>query len=580
MERVDNLPEKRKKTIEHVMRGIAREIAHADALVQAGNYQAAAEQYRRILAKNPSSGVTYAKLGSLFRRIGNNRMAAISVRKAIALDPRLADAHANLGALLREEQRLGDALESYSKAHALAPGNGYILYNIGLCLTDLGLLGKAEEHYRDALKTAPDCELIWSNYCYSLCFSHGPADWVAAEHCRWGGRYDAPANEWIDVSGCSPDPDRPLRIGYVSPDFRTHSVAYFLEPLIREHGDEFTIYCYSNCAREDAVTERFRTLADVWRPVHAESDAQVAARIRQDRIDVLVDCAGHTEGNRLGVFGLRPAPVQASWCGYPATTGLAAIDYRITDSIADPPGYDRYYREVLWRLDPCFLSFMADHDAPPVAAAPGKQDRPFTFGSFNKLGKISEETILCWAAIMRAVPNSRLLLKAEHLGNPLVQQRIQRAFGGSGVDPDRLSLVEYVESRYEHLALYAQVDLCLDTFPYAGTTTTCEALWMGAPVLTLRGDRHVSRVGASLLGALDLEELVAESKERYVQLAVSFAGKPETLAHLRVTMRERMRGSVLCDVAGFARRMEKAYRDMWRTCCELSQRFPGEAARG
>jgi predicted O-linked N-acetylglucosamine transferase (SPINDLY family) len=314
---------------------------------------------------------------------------------------------------------------------------------------------------------------------------------------------------------------------------------------------------------EDQTTARFKALGHVWRSIHRCDDQRAAEMIRGDGIDLLVDCAGHTEGNRLGLFGLRPAPVQVTWCGYPATTGLRSIDFRMTDGQVDPPGQQAYHSEELFRIDPCFLCYMPPHDAPAPAPPPSLHGAPFTFGSCNKLGKMSPETLACWAEILRQAPQSRLLLKAASLDEPGARRRILEAFSREGVDSERIMWRGYAPSRTEHLALYGMIDCCLDTFPYAGTTTTCEALWMGVPVVTLCGDRHVSRTGMTLCRAVGLDSFVAESVDDYVHCAVSRARTPAVLQTLRAGLRDMMRASVLCDAAGFARRIERAYRSMW-----------------
>jgi predicted O-linked N-acetylglucosamine transferase (SPINDLY family) len=534
--------------------------ALAESFFAAGNHEQAISCARRVLTIDPRNGAAYAHIGRIMCARGEWRFAKAALRKAVECDPGLFDAHANLGTICRREHRLCAAIEHYQTALSLAPKNARILNNIGLCLTDLGISIEARQRFEHALALAPDIPDIRSNYCYCLCHAALDQEFVAKEHKAWGGRFDTHSRAVRSMR--RKDAHAPMRIGYVSPDFRGHSVAYFLEPLLREHRD-VAVYCYSNSMVEDQTTARFKALGHVWRSIHRCDDQRAAKMIRGDGIDVLVDCAGHTEGNRLGLFGLRPAPVQVSWCGYPATTGLRSIDFRITDGHVDPPGQEAYHSEDLFRTDPCFLCYMPPHDAPPPVAAPSLHGAPFTFGSCNKLGKISPETLACWAEILRQAPHSRLLLKAASLDEPGAQKRVLEAFSRAGIDSERILCRGYAPSRTSHLAFYGMIDCCLDTFPYAGTTTTCEAFWMGVPVVTLCGDRHVSRTGATLCRAVGLDAYVAESVGDYVHRAVYRAQNPDALQALRAALRDRMRASVLCDAAGFARRIERAYRTMW-----------------
>jgi predicted O-linked N-acetylglucosamine transferase (SPINDLY family) len=359
-----------------------------------------------------------------------------------------------------------------------------------------------------------------------------------------------------------------LRVGYVSGDFREHSVAYFLEPVLRGQGGHdraaVEVFCYADQRKRDAMTERLVSFGHQWRWVAGMSDDAVAELVRKDGIDVLVDLAGHSAENRLLVFARKPAPVQVTWLGYPNTTGLSAMDYRVTDAVADPPdlGEDERYSEKLVRLPRCFLCYGMEREWPEVGTLPAQANGFVTFGSFNNIGKVSERTMRLWGKVLQAAPGARLLLKYRSLGDEGTRRVVREAMAKCGVDVSRVEMVGHVGSHVEHLKLYGRVDVGLDTTPYCGTTTTCEAMAMGVPVVTLAGNSHVSRVGASLMTAVGMGEMAAASEDAYVSIAVKVAGDVENLKHVRLGLRERMRGSGLCDAVSFAREMEGAMRRM------------------
>ncbi|MBX6321423.1 MAG: hypothetical protein IRY94_06330, partial [Rhodospirillaceae bacterium] len=366
------------------------------------------------------------------------------------------------------------------------------------------------------------------------------------------------------------DPDRLLRVGYVSGDFRQHACAFFIEPLLAAHDPAAVeVFCYATVKEADAVTDRLRGHARGWREVAGLTDAELAALIRTDAIDVLVDLSGHTAGNRLGVFALRPAPVQATWLGYPNTTGLVRIDYRLTDGQTDPPGAaDALHSERLERLERIFLCYRPPAWVPEVSPLPAGDTGVVTFGSFNAARKLSAAALAAWAEILRALPESRLLMKNKALADELVRVRIRTLFARHGIAPERVGLYPFAQDPADAITAYGAVDVALDPFPYAGTTTTCESLWMGVPVVTLEGDRHAARVGGSILRCLGLEaECVAATPEEYVAKAVALARDRARLAALRRELRSRMAASPLRDEAGFARAVEAAYRAMWRRWC-------------
>ncbi|MEW6330081.1 MAG: hypothetical protein AB1560_01340 [Pseudomonadota bacterium] len=386
-----------------------------------------------------------------------------------------------------------------------------------------------------------------------------------AAHREYARRREAPLAALIRAHANDRSPGRRLKIGYVSSDFRRHSVAWFIEPVLAQHDRErFEVHCYANHFQEDEVTRRIMSHADHWCRIFGTPDEGVADQIRADRIDILVDLNGHTAMNRLLVFARKPAPVQVTWLGYPNTTGLSAMDYRLTDGFADPVGQTGHlHSEKLVRLPECFSCYQPPADAPAVSELPARNKGRVSFGSFNKLNKITPGVMKLWAGILRAVPGSRLILKSTGLGEPAMQQTVRDAFMRREVTPDRIELLGHDPSSAGHLGRYADIDIGLDPFPYNGTTTTCEALWMGVPVVTLAGKVHAGRVGVSQMSNLGLTELIARTPEEYIAITTSLARNLEDLARLRSELRDRLLASPLTDAPRFTRNLEQAYHNMW-----------------
>ena len=392
-------------------------------------------------------------------------------------------------------------------------------------------------------------------------------DEILAEHRRWA-QVHANVPGGVPRYANSRDPARRLRVGYVSADFRSHAVGFFFEPLLANHDRNVVeAVCYSGVARPDATTERLRSMASQWRDIGGLSTEQVASMIRADGIDILVDLAGHTSGTRLKVFAHKPAPVQVTYLGYPTTTGLPVMDYRFTDELADPEGEDVYYTEKLLRLPGAFLCYRPLDNCPPVSPLPAMEKGYVTFGSFNNLSKISPSVISLWVKLLQEVPGSRLFVKNPSLTDTATRERYYGLLEKQGATRDRVELQGRTATQAEHLALYSRLDIALDTFPYNGTTTTCEAIWMGVPVITLAGQRHAGRVGVSILSNAGFGEWIARTPEQYITLAAGLAADVKKLAALRANLRQRMSDSPLCDGQVFARKVETAYREIWRAWC-------------
>ncbi len=368
-------------------------------------------------------------------------------------------------------------------------------------------------------------------------------------------------------------PKQRLRIGYLSPDFCTHSVSYFFEPLLVHHDTEsYEIFCYACIDGGDETTTHLRSLACHWRECARFSDLEIAEQIQADQIDILVDLAGYTTNNRLRVLAYKPALIQLTYLGYPGTTGLPTVDYRITDLWADPLINDVYYTEKLLRVEHGFLCYAPPLSAPPVSSLPVEKNGYITFGSFNNLPKINPSVVALWAEILQAVSNSRLLLKSPPFADAQIRLRYQELFASFNISSERLIFLGRLPNREDHLACYGRIDIALDPFPYNGTTTTCESLWMGVPVITLAGVPHASRVGLSLLSSLGLENLVANTPEQYMQIAIELAKDKQKLEEFRTSIRFWMASSSLCDGETFARQVEALYLKIWQEKCLYLER--------
>lgn len=472
---------------------------------------------------------------------------------------------------LAGEGRFGEAIRAYRQAIRLWPEFAEGYNNLAGALLRLGRVERAIETYRQALQLRPDLAGVHSNLLFTLHYGSAvDADSLFREHQAWSARH-APARRYSSYPSTR-SIRRRLRVGYLTTTFRFHPGVFFLAPLLAEHDRRrFEVFCYTTTDRADAYTARIRSLADGWRNVSKLSDEQAAVTIHRDRIDILVDRDGHFGGNRLGVFAMRPAPVQVSIPGYPDTSGLPEVGYRITDACADPPGRaDARYTEELVRL-PAFACYEPPAEAPPVGPAPALRNGYATFGCFNNRPKYSDRLLRLWACILLRVPRSRILFHHVFNGRPQVssefREPILRVFEACGVSRRRVRFVGGLPLR-AHLELYGEIDILLDTFPYNGNTTTCEALWMGVPVITQAGETHVSRVGLSHLASVGLGDWAAASENDYAALAVAKAAQARELARIRRRLRAQMAASRLTDAGQYARAVEAAYKKMWRRWCE------------
>ena len=549
--------------------GLAKAANNLGALLEmSGHMEKAAAQYQAAARDDPKLPQALVNLGNLHKRRGDPAGAMAWLRKAIDLDPGNPDLRYSLAGACILTWELDEAAQSCRAALAIDPKHERAHFGLGNVLQLLGRADEAELCFREALRIKPDFVEAHSRLLLCLHYRKGdePA-LLAEEHREWDLRHcqAVPRLQALRGQEDAAAAPRKLRIGYVSPNFHRHSVAFFLEALFAAHDrGAFSIHGYSSVAHPDEVTERLRSLFDGWRDVSEMDEEQIARRIRADRIDILVDLAGHTDGGRLRVFARKPAPVQASWLGYPNTTALAAMDWRLTDARADPPGEsDSHHSEKLLRLEHGFLCYAPPEQSPDVSEPPCVRAGHFSFGSFNDLAKITPEMVALWAQLLARLPGSRMLIKAHGIASESAQRALYEGFAAHGVEAARLTLLGAEPNLQHHLGHYGEVDIALDTFPYHGTTATCEALWMGVPVVTLEGRTHVARVGLSLLHQVGLVDLVARDREAYIAKAVELAGDERRLRELRAGLRGRMRASALTDGAGFARSLEEAFRAMW-----------------
>ncbi len=501
--------------------------------------------------------------------------AEASLREAVALDPKSAEAFWALGDFLQSRGRSGEAEKLLRRALALDPRQALVYVSLGNTFQSRGRTEAMNAAYRKALELDPSLRQVRDSLelipLLDMLYGEATADDIYAAHCAWGEKVAAECRGGAAVPPFANDrdPERRLRVACLSPDFRYHAVSFFFQPLLAHHDPAATeIFCYAEVENPDPVTSYLRQLGGTWRDTTALADDVLRAQLRADGIDIAIDLAGHTSGNRLRALAIKPAPVTATWLGYPATTGLATIDWRITDARADPLGQEAFHSEKLLRLSDMFLCFSAYMtQVPDPAPTPSLARGGVTFGSFNNLQKISPSAAGAWARILEAVPGSRLLLKSLAFVEPARRQHFLDLFAAHGVEADRIELRQPQRAMPDHLGSYADIDIALDPFPYNGTTTTCEAMWMGVPVVALIGDRHSARVGFDLLSEVGLAELAARDIDAYVATAVALAGDRPRLQELRGELRERMRASPLCDAPRFARAFEDGLRRMWREWC-------------
>ncbi len=536
------------------------------ALQQRGLYDDAISAYKQALLCDPNHIPAHINWGLALQDLHQLDSALERFRCALAIDPKSVDGLSNLGVILQQLNRLEEAKTCLAQALEEQPDHAKSQANMGAVQLQQGYPQTAADHFSRALELQPDFPTALSNLLLTRLYLEQTdrAENLALAR-QINGMFLPTARRHHGLSTA----DRSLRIGFVSGDLRRHAVSCFLESVWTHlNGERLQIYAYATSPTEDEVSERLKSRSHTWRNLAGFSLEDRCTRIADDQIDILVDLAGHTANNNLALFAQKPAPIQVSWLGYSATTGLDAMDYILADPHVLPAGEENQFSETPWRLPESFLCFtppeweLAICDSPTLAAG------HLTFGCFNNLSKLTDQTIACWTGVLRAVPDSRLLLKAKQLGNSAYRSALLRRFERAGLETGRVKLIDRTPGLDAHLTAYNQVDIALDPYPYTGTTTTVEALWMGVPVLTLKGDRFVAHVGESLLSNVGLESWIASSEADLVIKATAFARDPLALNALRHGLRRQLLDSPLCDARGFSEHLEAAFRRMWTIYCQ------------
>jgi protein O-GlcNAc transferase len=520
-------------------------------------------EYRQALAMKPDFAAAMSNLGASLRLRGQYKDAIEMLRKSLQLSPNAPEALNNLGIALKDTGQLDESVTVFQRCLALRPAMRDAWNNLANAHKECGDIQDSIACYSRSLVVAPPDSRIHSNMTYTLQFHPGYDDEsLFREQRRWNELHALSLQSSIRPHENDRSPERRLRVGYVSAHFYAQAESFFVTPLLeRQDLEQFEVHCYSSVIRPDSTTARLKSKPFVWHDVLGWPDADVAEQIRRDRIDVLVDLAMHMANNRMLVFARKPAPVQITWLAYPGGTGLDVMDYRITDGYMDPPEKQTdYYRERSIRLADCWCCYDSLSDIPPAA---NRAAGPVRFGSINNPCKNNEPLLRLWSRVLQAAPDSTILILASGEGH---RNKLRAIFQRAGVAPRRVEFVAR-SSRNEYLRMYDMIDICLDTLPYNGITTTCDALWMGVPVVTLPGKTAAGRAGLSILSTIGMPELIAGTEDEFVKIAGELAFDRPRLAQLRSTLRERMQRSPLMDSAGFARKMESAYREAWRNWC-------------
>ncbi len=540
----------------------------AMATMRLGRLEQAEFFARRAAAGSPGNAANLNNLAMVLMGMGRKGEALECIERAIAVDPSYNEARLLKCNLLMDERHVSEMLRTCEEAMQYG-WHPQVCVSYASAIASLGDADRAVAFLREARVRFPG-----EAYLAGLLPMAMTAQWgakpeeVAAAHREYGALIDRIRPPFLASYQPVKDPEKKLRVALVSPDLRRHSVAYFIEPFLEHFDrDRFEVLCYSTNRTFDDVSARLKGLATLWRDMSSRIELQMGEQMSEDRVDIAIDLAGHTDGNSLLAFALRIAPVQVTYCGYPDTTGLAQMDWRIVDSCTDPrtPEVDARAVEQLYRMDPCFLCYRPPDPSPPPArdmAFPGP-----VFGSFNATRKHNAAIIALWSRLLHEVPGSRLVLKAMDLTDPDIRALVLARFTACGVNPQRVEFLDPPAGMMEHLALYSRIDVALDPMPYQGTTTTCEALWMGVPVVTMAGVMHAGRVGVSLLNSVGAPELIARDADDYVNIAAALCRDQSRLAAYRSTLRPRMLESPLMDRAGFARQMGEGLREMWRDYC-------------
>ncbi len=556
------------KALSHNPDNVEAHIDLAAVKEKTGELNTALKHYRRALTLAPDNMRAHNNLAIILCLMGAHEDAVNSANTALRLEPSSPEAYNNLANALYKQGQLEAAATALKQALHYRPDDAETHSNLARVLLLQGKTKKSFACHRRTIELQPDLSSAHSALVYAMNYDLNLSrEEIFSAHSQWAENFEH-ANKQVTTYANTAEPKRRLRIGYVSPDFRGHSVAFFLVPILANHNrDEFEIFCYSDTFNSDQTTRRMQELSNHWRQCCGLSDTEVSQMIINDQVDILIDLAGHTANNRLTMFAGQPAPVQASYLGYPNTTGLRSIQYLITDHHCDPaPEMDAYYSEELCRMPNAFFCYQPPENCPTVSPAAVLKNGYVTFASYNNLAKIGEEVVKLWCDVLKAVPGSRLLFQCLSLNDPPTRTRYERLFVTHGIDTDRIDFAA-AKDFDTYLSGHADVDIVLDTFPWNGHTVSCHALWMGVPVITLAGNRHASRMGVSILTNLDLNHCIANSEPEFITAAASLGQDTQQLARLRQELRLRMQASKLCNGNEFTQNLEQRYRSMWRKWC-------------
>ncbi|MGD9201786.1 MAG: tetratricopeptide repeat protein [Chitinispirillia bacterium] len=503
---------------------------YANTLYKMARYNEAAEQFEKAFELDPNHVPSLNDYSVCMYILGKLEESEKAIRRVIEIDQSCLHPYVNLANVLKEK----------------------------------GLINQALDYYEKVLSSNPSFYLARSNKLLCLCYSDLERKYILEEHKKWEENVTSPLPRGHFKKHDFNKNKNPLRIGYISADFKTHSAAYYIEPILVNHNrNKFDIFCYSDVINPDIVTFRLKKLDLHWRDIQDKDPKDVAGIIKNDNLDFMIDLSGHTGKNRLQLFISRLAPVQITYMGYPNTTGLSTMDYRFTDSWADPEDQDIYYTEKLYRLPNGFLCYRPPDNAPGINETPALKNGYITFGSFNTSAKINQKTVYVWSQILKLIPASKLMIKNKQMNDKSVQNMYEKYFTDHNIDKERIILKEFSSSRKEHLECYNNIDISLDTFPYNGTATTCESLWMGVPVITLAGTSHAGRVGVSLLTVIGLKGMIVPDYENYISLAVFLSKNIDKVSQMRKNLRLTLINSPLCDGITFTKKLENAYKDIW-----------------
>ncbi|MBF0195307.1 MAG: tetratricopeptide repeat protein [Magnetococcales bacterium] len=531
------------------------------AYKEQGKFVLALESYHKAISIDPNFGAVFNNLGLVQNELGELDEANKSYKKAISIQPSFAQAYNNLGLTLKEQLKTDEAEYFLKKAVALKPNFAGAHNNLGLVLKDQGKLTQAIVSFQKALAINPRYEKAHSNFLFTISYYvMFDSEQTLQAHLQWDKHHGQQEVKKTYLHKASGDKNKKLNIGYISSDFKRHPVAAFMHNILQGHNkNQFKIFCYSGVKYPDNITSNFKKIADIWQDTTGLSDTMLADNIYRDKIDILIDLSGHTNNNRLKVFAKKPAPIQATYLGYCNTTGLHAMDYWLTDNVLTPVDSCEKSVETILPLSGCWVCYQP-YDTVPVEMSKREPDDGVVFGSFNQISKLTDNVVKLWSSILSQTPNSKLLLKTKYLNNPNSQKTVLNKFLKNGIEAKRIILQGSSKS---YMKEYGLIDIALDPFPRTGGATTCDALWMGVPVITLAGKRMIERQGASILTAIGKSNWIAQSDEEYAKKAIELAQQGIRNSDMRVELHNIVANSSLCDPQNFVADLESAYRKMW-----------------